>query len=128
VIPLAQVAENVPATEFKVWLVTCHEKPAQLLAAAIPLSGEDHVPSIEGSVGVGVLAEEAVLGASIDEFCSTPAHALVAAAVAALTYAPALDNEYALDDHVETSVDRAQAPFSSLFEAGSPIPQQPVLR
>jgi len=80
VIPLAQVAENVPATEFKVWLVTCHEKPAQLLAAAIPLSGEDHVPSIEGSVGVGVLAEEAVLGASIDEFCSTPAHALVAAA------------------------------------------------
>jgi hypothetical protein len=40
----------------------------------------------------------------------------VAAAVAALTYAPALDNEYALDDHVETSVDRAQAPFSSLFD------------
>jgi hypothetical protein len=78
---LAQVAENVPASEFSVWLVTCHEKPAQLLAE-IPVSGEDHVPSIEGTDGAGVdaVVEEAALGARIDEFCSKPAHALVAAA------------------------------------------------
>ena len=76
---MAQVAENVPSSEFEVWLVTCHEKPVQLLAE-IPVSGEDHVPSIEGTdVGVGAVVEEAPLGASIDEFCSKPAHALVAA-------------------------------------------------
>jgi len=81
VIPLAQVAENVPASEFEVWFATCQEKPVQLLAE-IPLRGEDHVPSIEGTDGVGVDAavEEAVLGARIDEFCSKPAHALEAAA------------------------------------------------
>ena len=81
VAPLAHVAENVPASEFEVWFVTCHEKPVQLLAE-IPVSGEDHVPSIEGTDGVVVdeVVEEALLGASIDEFCSKPAHALVAAA------------------------------------------------
>src|SRR3954447_2089367 len=79
--PLAQVAENVPASEVEVWLVTCHEKPVQL-PAAVPASGEDHVPSIDGTEGVGAdaVVGEAVLGASIDEFCSTPAHAPVAAA------------------------------------------------
>jgi len=80
-IPLAQVAENVPAPAFDVWLVTCHEKPVQLLAV-IPASGEDHVPSSEGTDDAGAdgVLEDAVLGASIDEFCSKPAHALPAAA------------------------------------------------
>jgi hypothetical protein len=75
------VAENVPESEFDVWLVTCHEKPEQLLAE-IPLRGEDQVPSIEGTddVGVEAVVEDAVLGASIDEFCSKPAHAPAAAA------------------------------------------------
>jgi hypothetical protein len=45
-------------------------------------------------------------------------HALVVGMVAALTYAPALHNEYTLDDHLieATSADRAQAPFSTLFD------------
>ena len=38
--------------------------------------------------------------------------------MAALAYAPALPNTYTLDDHLiaETSLDRAQAPFSTLFD------------
>jgi hypothetical protein len=36
--------------------------------------------------------------------------------IAALTYAPALHNQYTLDDHSETIVDLAQAPFSTLFD------------
>jgi hypothetical protein len=44
-------------------------------------------------------------------------HGLLVAMVAALTYAPALNNEYTLDDHLieATSVARANAPFSTLF-------------
>jgi hypothetical protein len=49
--PFAQVTENVPAIEVGVSLVTCHEKPVQLLAA-IPATGfDDHVPSIVGGAG-----------------------------------------------------------------------------
>jgi hypothetical protein len=78
--PLAHVAENVPASEFDVWLVTCHENPVQLLAE-IPVSGDAHVPSIEGVDGVAVAVDdsEAVLGARSEELCSNPVHALVAA-------------------------------------------------
>src|SRR5690349_20735767 len=45
-------------------------------------------------------------------------HLWGAAAGAALTDAPALRNDYTLDDHLiaETSVDRAHASFSTLFD------------
>jgi hypothetical protein len=86
--PLAHVAEKVPASAFEVWLVTCHEKPVQLLAEN-PVSGDDHVPSIEGVDGVAaaVDADEALLGARNDESCSNPAHALVAAAASRIPVA-----------------------------------------
>src|SRR5262245_43739811 len=45
-------------------------------------------------------------------------HWQVAVAVAFLAYAPALHNDYTLDDHLiaETSADRAHASFSTLFD------------
>jgi hypothetical protein len=81
VIPLAQVAEKVPASEFEVWLVTCQEKPVQLLAE-IPVNGDVQVPSIEGATGAELELDDddSVLGARIEELCSNPAHAPVAAA------------------------------------------------
>lgn len=58
--PLAHVAENVPAIEFEVWLVTCHENPVQELADRFASGLEDQVPSIDGDddgdAGVGVWA------------------------------------------------------------------------
>ncbi len=65
VIPFAHVAENVPASEVDVWLVTCHENPVQL-PADTPATGEDHVPIIEVTEGAGVVDDE--VGASIEEF------------------------------------------------------------
>ena len=64
-IPFAHVAENVPASEVDVWLVTCHENPVQL-PADTPATGEDHVPIIEVTEGAGVVDDE--VGASIEEF------------------------------------------------------------
>ena len=83
--PLAQVAENVPAMEVEVWLVTCHEKPVQELAE-MPDSGfDDQVPRSDGALGelgVDVVVVAAGLGAStLDDSRSNPVQAPVSAAV-----------------------------------------------
>ena len=86
--PLAQVAENVPAMEVEVWLVTCHEKPVHELAE-IPDSGfDDQVPMSDGVLGAAGAAGAVVwvvgpgLGAStLDDSRSNPAQAPVSAAV-----------------------------------------------
>ncbi len=83
--PLAQVAENVPAIDVEVWLVTCHEKPVHELAE-MPDSGfDDQVPRSDGALGaagVDVVVAAAGLGAStLDESRSNPVQAPVSAAV-----------------------------------------------
>ena len=83
--PLAQVAENVPAIDVEVWLVTCHEKPVHELAE-IPASGfDDQVPSSDGALGAAGAAVVVVavgLGAStLDDSRSNPVQAPVSAAV-----------------------------------------------
>jgi hypothetical protein len=54
--------------------------------------------------------------ASLEPPTARHRHRVALAVVAALTYAPALHNQYTLDDHAEAIVDLAQAPFSTLFD------------
>lgn len=82
--PLAHVAEKVPAIDVVVWLVTCHENPVQELAE-MPASGfDDQVPISDGALGatgVDVVVAAAGLGAStLEDSRSNPVQALVSAA------------------------------------------------
>ncbi|MGC4085195.1 MAG: hypothetical protein QM736_24520 [Vicinamibacterales bacterium] len=67
--PFAQVAENVPAIEFDVWLVTCHENPVHELAEMFESGFDVQVPSIDGVVlvGVGVVGVGVCVGVGVDD-------------------------------------------------------------